>query len=58
MQENIEQRCTLKFYIKLEKPAEEGKDTLQQAYGDSLMNMPSFYHWYNGLQDGWESVVN
>ncbi len=29
-----------------------------QAYGDSLMNMPVVYHWYNMFQDGWENVVD
>ncbi len=30
---------------------------LQYAYGDSLMSMSMFYHWYNAFQDDQESVV-
>ncbi len=31
---------------------------LQQAYGDSLMTMPMFYHWKYVFQNGRESVVD
>ncbi len=58
MQENFEQRYTLKFCVKLGKTAKENKDMLQPVYVDSLASMPTFYHWYNAFRDGRESVVD
>ncbi len=42
---------------KIRKTIKESTDMLQQAYGDSLMNMPMFYHWYNVFQNGRVRVV-
>ncbi len=45
MEENLATTICLKILRKIRKPAKESKHMLQQAYGDSLLSMPMFYHW-------------
>jgi hypothetical protein len=38
MQENIEQRCAIKFCVKLNKSATETFASLTEAYGDATLS--------------------
>ncbi len=53
-----ESNDTLKFCVNLGKTAKENKDMLRQAYGDNLMSVPTFYHWYSVFRDDWKDVVD
>jgi hypothetical protein len=50
MQENIEQRYAIKFYVKLNKSATETFDSLTEAYGDATLSRTMVYMWHNAFK--------
>jgi len=56
MQENIEQRCAIKFYVKLNKSATETFASLTQAYGDTTTSSTMVFKWHKAFKVGQEHV--
>ena len=56
MQANIEQRYSIKFYVKLKKTKKEAYEMLKEAYRDEMMSTAAFYRWFKRLSDGQEHV--
>ena len=56
MQENIEQRYTIKFCVKLNKSATETFASLTEAYGDATLSRTMVFKWHKAFKEGRESV--
>ena len=56
MQENIEQRYTNKFCVKLNKSATETFASLTEAYGDATQSTTMIFKWHKAFKEGWENV--
>nr|XP_012143528.1 PREDICTED: putative uncharacterized protein FLJ37770 [Megachile rotundata] len=54
MQRNIEQRCAIKFCVKLNKSATETFNMIHQAYKDDSMSRTSVFEWHKNFKDGRE----
>ena len=50
MQENIEQRYAIKFYVKLNKSATEMFASLTEAYGDAALSCTAVFKWHKALK--------
>ena len=55
-QENIEQRYTIKFCVKLNKSATEIFASLTEAYGDATLLRTMVFKWHNAFKEGRENV--
>ena len=58
MQENIEQRYAIKFFVKLNKSATETFASLTEAYGDATLSRTMVFKWHKAFKEGRENVVN
>ena len=56
MQENIEQRYTIKFCVKLNKSATETFASLTEAYGDAILSRTVVFKWHKAFKEGRENV--
>ena len=56
MQENIEQRYTIKFCVKLNKSATETFASLIKAYGDATLSRTMVFKWHKAFKEGRENV--
>ena len=56
MQENIEQRYTIKFCVKLNKSATEIFASLTEAYRDATVSRTVVFKWHKAFKEGRESV--
>jgi len=56
MQENIEQRYTIKFCVKLNKSATETFASLTEAYGDATVSRTMVFKWHKAFKEGQENV--
>ena len=53
---NLEQRCTIKFCVKLDENATETCEKLKRAYGEHALSTVQVFRWHNIFLDGRESV--
>jgi len=56
MQENIEQRCAIKFCVKLNKSATETFASLTEASGDATVSRTVVFKWHKAFKEGRENV--
>jgi len=56
MQENIEQRYTIKFCVKLKKSATDTFASLTEAYGDAALSRTMVFKWHKVFKEGQENV--
>ena len=52
MQENIKQRYTIKFCVKLNKSATETFASLTEAYGDATLSRTMVFKWHKAFKEG------
>ena len=52
---NLEQRCAIKFCVKLNENATETYEKLRKAYGEHAVSRTQVFTWHKAL-DGRESV--
>src|SRR5215475_10722819 len=52
MQENIEQRYVIKFFVKLNKSDTERFASLTEAYGDVTLLINMVFKWHKAFQEG------
>ena len=55
---NFEQRCAIKFRVKLGKTGIETFNKLKQAYGDHALSRSQVFKWYKTFSEGRESIKN
>ena len=53
---NLEQRCTIKFCVKLNENATETCEKLKRAYGEHAVSRAKVFRWHKAFLDGRESV--
>jgi len=53
---NLEQRCTIKFCVKLNENATETYETLRRAYGEHAISRTQVFRWNKAFLDGRECV--
>jgi len=56
MQENIEQRYAIKFFMKLNKSASEMFASLTETYGDATLSRTMVFKWHKAFKEGPENV--
>jgi len=54
--QNLEQRCAIKFCVKLNENAKETYEKLKRAYGEHALSRTQVFRWHNAYLDGRESV--
>jgi hypothetical protein len=53
---NLEQRCAIKFCVKLNENATETCEKLKRAYGEHAVSRTQVFRWHKAFLDGRESV--
>ena len=53
---NFEQRCAIKFCVKLGETGIETLNKLKQAYGEHALTRSQVFKWYKALSEGRESI--
>ena len=53
---NLEQRCAIKFCVKLNENAAETYEKLRRAYGEHALSRTQVFRWHKAFLDGRESV--
>jgi len=53
---NFEQRCAIKFCVKLWETGIETFNKLQQAYGEHALSRSQVFKWYKAFSEGRESI--
>ena len=53
---NFEQRCVIKFGVKLEETGIETFHKLKQAYKEHALSRSQVFKWYKAHSDGRESI--
>ena len=53
---NLEQRCAIKFCVKLNENAKETYEKLRGAYGEQALSRTQVFRWHKAFLDGRESV--
>jgi hypothetical protein len=53
---NLEQRCAIKFCVKLNENTTETYEKLKRAYGEHALSMTQVFGWYKAFLDGHENV--
>ncbi|XP_014487170.1 PREDICTED: putative uncharacterized protein FLJ37770 isoform X2 [Dinoponera quadriceps] len=56
MQRTIEQRCAIKFYVKLNKSPTETFNMIRKAYKNEAMSRTRVFEWHKKFKDGREDV--
>ena len=54
--QNLEQRCAIKFCVKLNENATETYEKLRRAYGEHAISRTQVFRWHKAFLDGRESV--
>ena len=52
----IEQRCAIKFCVKLGETGIETFNKLKQAYGEHALSRSQVFKWYKAFSEGRESI--
>ncbi|GFX94957.1 uncharacterized protein FLJ37770 [Trichonephila clavipes] len=55
-QRNMEQRCVIKFCVKLEEPASVKFQKLKQSCGEHSLSRAQVYHWRKSFLEGKKHV--
>lgn len=55
---NYEQRCAIKFCVKLGENGTETFSKLKRAYGDDALSRAQVFRWFKAFSDGRESVAD
>jgi len=55
---NLEQRCAIKFCVKLNENATETYGKLKWAYGEHTVSKAQVLRWHKASLDGRESVAD
>ena len=55
---NFEQRCTIKFCVKLGETGIETFNKLKQAYVEHALSRSQVFKWYKAFSEGRESIKN
>lgn len=58
MDKKLEQRCNVKFLVKLGKNRKDAYELLTKVYGEDVMNQVTFYKWYKAFEEGRESIAD
>ena len=53
---NFEQRCAIKFRVKLRETGIETFNKLKQAYGEHALLRSQVFKWYKAFSEGRESI--
>ena len=53
---NFEQRCAIKFCVKLGETGIETFDKLKQAYGEHVLSSSQIFKWVKAFSEGRESI--
>jgi len=53
---NFEQRCAIKFCVKLGETGIETFDKLKQAYGEHALSRSQVFKWYKAFWEDHESI--
>jgi len=53
---NLEQRCAIKFCVKLKENATETYEKLKWAYGEHAVSRAQVFRWHKAFLDGSKSV--
>ena len=53
---NFEQRCAIKFCVKLGETGIETFNKLKQAYGEHALSRSHLFKWYKAFSEGRESI--
>ena len=53
---NFEQRCAIKFCVKLGETSIETFDKLKEAYGEHALSRSQVFKWYKAFSEGRESI--
>jgi len=53
---NFEQRCAIKFCVKLEENGIETFNKLKQAYGEHALSRSQVFKWFKVFSEGRESI--
>jgi len=53
---NLEQRCAIKFCVKLKENATETYEKLRMAYGEHALSRTQVFRWHKAFLDDHESV--
>ena len=53
---NFEQRCAIKFCVKLGETGIETFNKLKQAYGEHALSRSQVFKWYKAFSEGRESI--
>jgi predicted transcriptional regulator len=53
---NFEQRCEIKFCVKLGETGIETFNRLKQAYGEHALSRSQVFMWYKAFSEGRESI--
>lgn len=54
----LEQRCNVKFLVKLGKTRKDAYELLTTVYGEDVMNQVTFYKWYKAFKEGRENITD
>ena len=54
--QKFEQRCAIKFCVKLGESATVNYVKLQRAYGEHSLSMAQMFRWHKSFSEGWEQV--
>jgi len=54
--QKFEQRCAIKFYVKLDESATVTYEKLQTAYGEHSLSRPPMFRWHKSFLEGREQV--
>ena len=53
---NFEQRCAIKFCVKLGETGIETFNKLKEAYGEHALSRSQVFKWFKAFSDGRESI--
>jgi len=53
---NFEQRCAIKFYVKIGETGIETFNKMKQAYGEHALSRSQVFKWYKAFSEGCESI--
>lgn len=54
----LEQRCIIKFFVKLNEKCNKILENLIKVYGDHVMSKTQVYDWYNQFKNGRENIFS
>jgi hypothetical protein len=55
-QTNIEQRCVIKYFFKVNEKCNKVYKNLRNIYGDEAMSKTRVYEWYNQFKNSREET--